>query len=153
MTYSIYFLFYFFFATPLVSNDNLDVSGHWEGTGTRDAGSGKRTVYDVELDIMQKGKTIKGISYIHIDMDSKKYHAKMEIEGKISGTYIKYTEMKLLAADSIPNASWCIKKVELIHRFQESKPTLDGIWEGYTNDKKAECVPGRVFLQKKAPRA
>jgi hypothetical protein len=152
MFFPFFLLLHIFITSYAPSTDNIDISGHWEGTGTRDAGSGKRTVYDVELDIVQKGKTITGISYVHIEHDNKKYHAKMEVEGKINGTYIKYTETKLLSADVVPNASWCIKKVELIHRIQDGKPTLDGIWEGYTNDKKGECVPGRIFLQKKPPR-
>lgn len=137
---------------PSVSNEKIDVSGHWEGTGTRDAGMGKRRTYNIELDLTQKGKTLTGISYVHIEMDSKLYHAKMEVQGKVNGTYVKYEEIKILNCDSIPAAAWCIKKVELIHRIQDSKPTLEGIWEGYTNTKKEECVPGRVFLQKKPPR-
>jgi hypothetical protein len=130
--------------------EKIDISGHWEGTITRDEGGGKRTTYAMDLDISQKGKVISGVSYVHYDDGSKIYHAKMEVGGKITGSYIKYLETKLLRADSIPNAVWCVKKADLIHRVKDASPTLEGIWEGATNI--GNCVPGRIFLQKKPPR-
>ena len=132
-------------------SEKIDISGHWEGTITRDEGGGKRTTYNMDLDINQKGKTLTGISYVHYDDGTKKYHAKMEVTGKISGSYVKYLETKMLQADSIPNSDWCVKKADLIHRIQNSSPTLEGIWEGATSF--GECVPGRIFLQKKLPKA
>ena len=132
-------------------SEKIDVSGHWEGTITRDEGGGKRTVYVMDLDLNQKGKELNGISYLHFDNGTKKYNAKMEVKGKVNGSYVKYLETKLLNADSIPNADWCIKKADLIHRIQNSSPTLEGIWEGVTSF--GECVPGRIFLQKKLPKA
>jgi hypothetical protein len=130
--------------------EKIDISGHWEGTITRDEGGGKRTTYGMDLDIMQKGKNFTGVSYVHYDDGTKLFHAKMEVEGKITGSYIKYMETKLLRADSIPNAVWCVKKADLIHRIKDVSPTLEGIWEGATNI--GNCVPGRIFLQKKPPR-
>jgi hypothetical protein len=130
--------------------EKIDISGHWEGTITRDEGGGKRTTYGMDLDISQKGKVISGVSYVHYDDGIKQYHAKMEVAGKITGSYIKYLETKLLRADSIPNAVWCVKKADLIHRVKDASPTLEGIWEGATNI--GNCVPGRIFLQKKPPR-
>jgi hypothetical protein len=131
--------------------EKIDISGHWEGTITRDEGGGKRTTYTMDLDISQKGKALNGISYVHYDDGTKQYHAKMAMEGKIIGSYVKYLETKMLQADSIPNAEWCVKKADLIHRIKETQPTLEGIWEGVTN--MGGCVPGRIFLQKKPPRA
>ena len=133
-----------------LSIEKIDISGHWEGTITRDEGGGKRTTYAMDLDITQKGKAFSGVSYVHYDDGTKLYHAKMEVEGKITGSYIKYLETKLLRADSIPNAVWCVKKADLIHRVKDASPTLEGIWEGATNI--GNCVPGRIFLQKKPPR-
>ena len=130
--------------------EKIDISGHWEGTITRDEGGGRRTTYGMDLDINQKGKVLTGISYVHFDNGTRQYHAKIEVTGKISGTYIKYLETKLLRADSIPDAEWCVKKADLIHRVQDTQPTLEGIWEGVTN--MGNCVPGRIFLQKKPPR-
>lgn len=132
------------------SVDKIDITGHWEGTITRDEGGGKRTTYAMDLDIYQKGKALNGISYVHFDDGTRQFHAKMEVEGKINGSYIKYIETKLLRADSIPNAEWCVKKADLIHRIKDTQPTLEGIWEGVTN--MGGCVPGRIFLQKKPPR-
>jgi hypothetical protein len=157
MTTLIYaFLFLLSHAAPISIEkpknalEKIDISGHWEGTITRDEGGGKRTIYNMDLDINQKGKSLDGISYVHFDDGTKQYHAKMEVSGKISGSYVKYLETKLLRADSIPNAEWCVKKADLIHRIKDTQPTLEGIWEGVTN--MGGCVPGRIFLQKKPPR-
>ena len=130
--------------------EKIDISGHWEGTITRDEGGGKRTVYQMEIDVNQKDKEITGISYVHYDDGTKQYHAKMAFLGKINGTYFKYFETKIISSDAIPNTEWCIKKVELIHRIQDTRPTLEGMWEGITTQ--GECTPGRVFLQRKPPR-
>ncbi len=154
-----------YFATPEVSGlpssvaeetkqpqlEKVDVAGHWEGTITRDEGGGKRTVYQMELDLTQKTKEITGFSTVHFDDGTKQYHAKMEVKAKLNGTYLKYLETKVLNADPIPSSDWCIKKADLIHRIQDSKPTLEGIWEGVTSF--GECMPGRIFLQKAPPRA
>lgn len=130
--------------------EKIDISGHWEGTITRDEGGGKRTVYQMEIDVNQKDKEITGISYVHYDDGTKQYHAKMAFLGKINGTYFKYFETKIISSDAIPSTEWCIKKVELIHRIQDTRPTLEGMWEGITTQ--GECTPGRVFLQRKPPR-
>lgn len=154
-----------YFATPEVSGlhpsvseqvkqpqlEKVDVSGHWEGTITRDEGGGKRTVYQMELDLTQRTKEITGFSTVHFDDGTKQYHAKMEVKAKLNGTYLKYLETKVLNADPIPNSDWCIKKADLIHRIQDSRPTLEGIWEGVTSF--GDCMPGRIFLQKAPPRA
>ena len=47
--------------------EKIDISGHWEGTITRDEGGGRRTTYGMDLDINQKGKILTGISYVHFD--------------------------------------------------------------------------------------
>jgi hypothetical protein len=137
-------------AQPKTALEKVDISGHWEGTITRDEGGGKRSIYKMDLDVFQKGKALNGISYVHFDDGEKQYHAKMEVSGKISGTYVKYFETKMLRADSIPNTEWCVKKADLIHRIKDTQPTLEGIWEGVTT--LGGCVPGRIFLQKKPPR-
>jgi hypothetical protein len=133
-----------------ILTEKIDISGHWEGTITRDEGGGKRTVYQMEIDVNQKDKEITGISYVHYDDGTKQYHAKMAFLGKINGTYFKYFETKIISSDAIPSTEWCIKKVELIHRIQDTRPTLEGMWEGITTQ--GECTPGRVFLQRKPPR-
>ena len=135
--------------TPSVS-DKVDITGHWEGTITRDEGGGKRTTFEMRLDVLQRGKKITGISYAGFENDNKKYFAKFDITGKISGSYFKFTENKILNADSIPHATWCIKKADLIYRKPKDVETLEGIWEGVAEG--GECMPGRIFLQKKPPR-
>ncbi len=137
---------------PSVSADKTDISGHWEGTITRDEGGGKRTVYKMEMDVTQNAKEINGISYVHFeDANDVQYHAKIAFIGKLNGSYFKYLETKIIAADVIPKTEWCIKRADLIFRIQDSKPTLEGLWEGITTQ--GECTPGRIFLEKKPPRA
>jgi hypothetical protein len=132
--------------------EKIDISGHWEGTITRDEGGGKRTVFKMELDLNQKGKTITGTSYVHADGEKRTYSANMALSGRFSKYYLKYEEIKILNYDPIPDAEWCVKKCELLYKLDKtSAPTLEGIWEG-TAASTGNCIPGRIFLQKKAPR-
>lgn len=171
MFFTILLSFYTYFSTPSVSKplaneeysvfknstlsnekENLDISGHWEGTGTRDEGGGKRTVFPVELEVAQKGKEISGVSIVRFENGTKNYQAKMEIKGKLTKTFLSYIETRVMNADSIPNTNWCVKKADLIYRENKGMPTLEGIWDGITQDGKP-CTPGRIFLQRRPPRA
>jgi hypothetical protein len=132
--------------------EKIDISGHWEGTITRDEGGGKRTVFKMELDLNHKGKTVTGTSYVHADGEKRTYSANMALSGRFSKYYLKYEETKILNYDAIPDAEWCVKKCELLYKLDKtSAPTLEGIWEG-TAASTGNCIPGRIFLQKKAPR-
>lgn len=142
----------YFIQSQNTVSDKVDIAGHWEGTITRDEGAGRRSIYRMEVDVNQKGKDISGVSYLHFeDTEGNQYHAKMAFVGKLNNTFFKYLETKIITADTIPGTEWCIKRAELIFRLQDSKPTLEGLWEGITSQ--GECTPGRIFLEKKPPRA
>ncbi len=128
-----------------------DISGYWEGTISRDEGYGKRVMFQIEVIFTQKGKDITGISIVRATDDTRTYNAKMELEGKFKSSYLKYVETKIVSADPIPDAEWCIKKVELIYKDTNNVPTLEGIWEGATGTNR-NCIPGRVSLKRKPPR-
>lgn len=138
--------------TPILL-EKADVNGHWEGTITRDEGGGKRTVFKMELDLIQKGKDVTGTSYVHADGDKRTYSANMSLEGRVNKTYFRYEELKILNYDPIPDAEWCIKKCELIYKLDKATttPTLEGFWIG-TAASTGNCLPGRIFLQKKPGR-
>lgn len=139
-------------AKIVIPNANSDVSGHWEGTITRDEGGGKRTVFKLELDLTQKGKDVEGTSYVHAEGEKRIYSANMSLKGRINKNYFKYEELKILNYDPIPDAEWCIKKCELRYSLDKgTTPTLEGIWEGKAGST-GPCIPGRIFLQKKAAR-
>ena len=129
----------------------VDISGFWEGTITRDEGYGKRVNFEIEVIFTQKGKVITGVSIVRSKDDTRVYSAKMDLAGKLNGTYLKYVETKILSADQIPDADWCIKKVELIYKTPDNVPTLEGIWEGVTGSNR-NCIPGRLTLKRKPPR-
>ena len=137
--------------TPKSTKADVDISGFWEGTISRDEGYGKRVMFEIEVILTQKGKEITGISIVRAKDEKRVYSAKMELAGKIKNGYLKYLETKIVAADVIPEAEWCIKKVELIYKNKDNVPTLDGIWEGITGSSK-NCIPGRVALKRKPPR-
>ena len=134
-----------------IPSKDIDISGFWEGTISRDEGYGKRVMFQIEVIFMQKGKNITGISIVRATDGTKTYNAKMELDGRLKGTYLKYVETKIVSADPIPDAEWCIKKVELIYKTPNNEPTLEGIWEGATNSDR-NCIPGRVSLKRKPPR-
>ena len=128
-----------------------DISGFWEGTITRDEGFGKRVNFQIEVIFTQKGKDITGISIVRATDGGKTYNAKMDLVGKFKGSYLKYVETQILSSDPIPDADWCIKKVELIYKNTNNVPSLEGIWEGVTGSNR-NCIPGRVELKRKPPR-
>lgn len=128
-----------------------DISGYWEGTISRDEGYGKRVMFQIEVIFTQKGRDISGISIVRATDDTRTYNAKMELSGKFKSSYLKYIETKIVSADPIPDAEWCIKKVELIYKNTNNQPTLEGIWEGATGSDR-NCIPGRVSLKRKPPR-
>jgi hypothetical protein len=138
--------------TDSALSPKINITGHWEGTLTRDDGGGKRATFPMELDILHRRKEVAGVSYAGYENEDKKYYAKFEIVGKMNGTYFKFEESKILNADSIPHAEWCIKKGELIYRKPKDIETLEGVWEGVSTNKKEGCNPGRIFLQKKPSR-
>lgn len=139
-------------ATKNVRSKPTDISGHWEGTITRDEGGGKRTIFKMELDLTQKGKDIAGVSYVHAEGEKRVYSANMSLVGRLNKTYFKYEETKILNYDPIPDAEWCIKKCELLYKLtQGTTPTLEGTWVG-TAGATGPCLPGRIFLQKKPAR-
>ena len=129
-----------------------DISGHWEGTITRDEGGGKRTVFKMELDLTQNGKDVTGTSYVHAEGEKRIYSANMSLVGRVNKNYLKYEEQKILNYDPIPDAEWCVKKCELRYSFPKgTTPTLEGVWEGKAGST-GSCIPGRIFLQKKPGR-
>ncbi len=128
-----------------------DISGYWEGTISRDEGYGKRVMFQIEVILMQNGRDITGISIVRATDDTRTYNAKMELVGKFKSSYLKYVETKIVSSDPIPDAEWCIKKVELIYKNTNNEPTLEGIWEGATGSNR-NCIPGRVSLKRKPPR-
>lgn len=130
---------------------DINISGFWEGTISRDEGYGKRVTFEIEVILMQKGKGITGVSIVRATDNGKTYSAKMDLVGKIKSSYLKYTETKILSSDPIPDAEWCIKKVELIYKNTNNVPTLEGMWEGVTGSSR-NCIPGRVSLKRKPPR-
>jgi hypothetical protein len=137
-------------ANNAINAEKTDISGHWEGTITRDEGGGKRTVFKMELDLVQKGKSISGTSYVHADGEKRTYSANMALSGRFTQYYLKYEETKILNYDAIPDAEWCVKKCELLYKVtkgKDAKPTLEGIWEGKAGST-GDCIPGRIFLQK-----
>ncbi len=128
-----------------------DFEGVWVGKITRDEGGGQRAEFDMKLELKQNGKRVTGVSSITFQLNNKDYSAKMEITGKASGQFLRYIETRIITADSIPSTEWCMKKAELILKIQEGRPSLEGLWEGFTTGAK-QCLPGRIFLQKPKPR-
>ena len=133
--------------TETIGTKDLDFSGHWEGTITQDY-EDKRIIYNMEVDITQSGKTVKGKSFVH----HKQYAAEMEFTGKFKKNYLQYQETKILKSDSIPLADWCLKYVDLRYSEPKGIPTLEGVWQGYASNLSVVCDPGRIFLTKKPTR-
>lgn len=134
----------------IFSTEKILLSGHWEGTITRDEGNAKRTVFTMSLDITEGKNGISGVSIVGYTEGGQTYSAKMAFTGKRKKNYLQYVETNILSSDNIPNSEWCIKQVDLRISMQDGKATLEGYWEGITSF--GPCQPGRIFLQKAVPR-
>lgn len=124
-----------------------ELSGYWEGTITQEEG-GFLPKYSIELFLIQKGDTIIGRSFVYVDS----IFAEMDVIGELhSGIFLELRDMKILEHESIQGMEWCIKRYQLMLKQQDSVIHLEGYWQGKTSF--SDCVPGKIFLKKKIPRA
>ncbi len=122
--------------------------GAWEGTLTQDEG-GLWSTYFMELYLKKVDGKVVGRSdvrvdniYIVMDIDGESFN-EMFITLK-DDQIIKDKKSKIVAFD------WCFKKYQLI--LKKDGDVLEGFWEGVTKNG-VTCVPGKIFLRRKTPRA
>ena len=124
-----------------------DLNGYWKGKITHENG-GYIPEYSFELFIIQKGDSITGRSYVYVD----NIYAEMNIKGDVhNGIYLELIDEKILNHEELSEMEWCIKRYQLKLIQRDSNVHLEGHWQGKTSF--STCVPGRVYLQKKVPRA
>ncbi len=138
------------FVLFILSNDSFaqqDVNGYWKGRITQEDG-GYIPEYSFELYIIQKGDSITGRSYVYVDS----IYAEMNLSGEIhSGIFLELKDEIILDHEELQGMEWCIKKYQLILKKRDGILYLEGHWQGETSF--SSCVPGRIYLQKKIPRA
>lgn len=124
-----------------------EVNGYWKGTITQEEG-GFLPKYSIELFLIQKGDSIIGRSFVYVDS----IFAEMDVTGQLhSGILLELRDTKVLEHESIQGMEWCIKRYQLLLKQQDSTLYLEGHWQGETSF--SDCVPGKIFLKKKIPRA
>ena len=141
-----------FFALLIIISVNLcfaqqDLNGYWKGKITHENG-GFIPEYSFELFIIQKGDSITGRSYVYAD----NIYAEMNITGNVkSGIYLELKDEIILEHEELHGMEWCIKSYQLMLKKKDNVLHLEGHWKGQTSF--STCAPGRVYLQKKVPRA
>ena len=122
-------------------------SGSWVGTITQDEG-GYRSKYDFEIFLQQDGSTVRGRSFVYVD----NIYAEMELVGEIhSGLYLRFKEQEIIDYKKFEGMEWCVKKGQLLLKKGKNGWLLEGFWQGNTTF--SDCIPGKVYLEKKVPRA
>ncbi len=124
-----------------------NLSGTWEGTITQDEG-GYRTDYQIEVYLLQKNNKISGRSIVSVD----DIFAEMKISGDVhSGIFLQMHDTEIVEFSKIAGMEWCLKQYQLIFKQSGEIQRLEGFWQGAVSF--GSCVPGKVFLKRKVPRA
>ena len=124
-----------------------NLSGTWAGSITQDEG-GYRSTYEIEVYLQQKGNKIEGRSIVSVD----KISAEMEVEGEVhSKLFLQLTDTKIVSDTKLDGMEWCLKKYQLIYKEVGEIQRLEGFWQGAVSF--GNCVPGKIFLRRKVPRA
>ncbi|MEM6963869.1 MAG: hypothetical protein AAF573_03820 [Bacteroidota bacterium] len=138
-------LLFFFFSCYAFGQK--DLSGLWVGKVTQEEG-GYAPSYTFEIFIKHEGNKIEGRSYVFVDQ----IYASFEMSGSIhSGIYLSLKDSELLDNKVNEGMEWCLKKYQLVLKVKDGKYHLEGFWQGKTSF--STCIPGKVFLEKKVPRA
>jgi len=141
-----------FFTILMIFTLNLclaqqNLNGYWKGKITHEDG-GYIPEYTFELFLIQKGDSITGRSYVYVDS----IYAEMNLRGQLhSGVYLEMKDELIIDHQELLGMEWCIKKYQLMLKERDSTLHLEGHWQGETSF--SDCIPGRIYLKKKVPRA
>ncbi len=125
----------------------LEISGQWLGTITQNPG-GHATSYEFEVFLSQTGKKLRGRSYSRVD----DVYTILELKGEIKGDKIIFLEeTKIVDVYLYEGLEACYKKAQLVLSYKGGQWQMEGFWSGKTDD--GDCIPGKVLLFKKVPRA
>lgn len=141
----LYFIVSFLYSFALTAQGG-SFSGFWTGYLTQEEG-GYRPKYRFELTIDQTGSTFKGISFYSVD----KLFAEMKVEGNISENTLQFKETGLARHTQAKDISWCLKWGELKRSQRGRNWVLEGSWQGKSDT--GPCIPGKIYLVKRGPRA
>lgn len=140
-------LFLFLGAEAQSKAGKSNIGGHWKGTITQDEG-GYRTDYEFELYLTQSGNKITGRSYVYLD----DIYAIIELKGTIkSGLIVMLEETVILDHRKTDDMEWCMKKAQLLLKYENNELLLDGYWQG--TSVLGDCIPGKIHLKRSVPRA
>lgn len=135
------------FSLPVLLGAQTNISGTWKGIITQDEG-GYRSTYDMELILKQEGDRVTGRSIVRVD----DIYAEMDLEGEItSGGYFRFQETQIVESKKAENIEWCIKRGQLLVRYDKDEVKLEGFWQGITSF--STCIPGKIFLKRSTIRA
>lgn len=124
-----------------------NLNGLWSGKITQEEG-GFAPDYTFEIYITQDGNKIKGRSYVYVD----EIYASFDILGEVNNEiYLSLRDNEILDNKVNDGMEWCLKKYQLVFKIKKGISSLEGFWQGKTSF--SNCIPGKVFLKKQAPRA
>ena len=123
------------------------VFGAWEGVITQNEG-GYRSEYILNCSFIQDGEDVIGRTFIFVD----DIFVEMEVKGKLySDVLLNIEDIKIIDSDQHEGMEWCLKKYQLVLKKTGNRIELEGHWQGHTTF--SDCIPGKVKLVQKLPRA
>ncbi len=120
---------------------DVDISGHWVGELTQNAG-GYATSYEFSLLLEQKGRFVSGRARV----GAKDVQAEFLVSGSLqtNGTWL-FTEGEMQFSKQPPNLEWCEKGYNLRIDFdQKGRMYFTGPWWGLAPS--GPCIPGSIQL-------
>ena len=145
MKHLLFGIIFLFWGIAVFGQENM--TGLWTGEITQEEG-GFAPSYVVEIYIKQEGNKITGRSYVYVG----KIYASFEISGDIhSDIYLELSDIKIVDSKANEGMEWCLKQYQMVLKRKKGTYHMEGFWKGKTSF--STCIPGKIFLTKKTPRA
>ncbi len=141
---------FFFIALLLISITATaqDLNGIWRGTLTQEKG-GCFTIYNLEIQISQKGNILSGNAFDYYDQSRYVKH-------HYNGRYNSHTKRMVLIEDKVMEVNIpfdcvaCTKTYDLSWSLINGKEALTGEWKGFDIEQHRSCPPGKITLYRVA---
>ncbi|MCF8236610.1 MAG: hypothetical protein K9I85_00500 [Saprospiraceae bacterium] len=134
---------------PLAGQTSLPgIEGSWEGILTQEEG-GYQPEYRMRLELKVRGDQISGIAEVEHGQD---VYIKTEVKGSIySGFFLTLQDGLVINQKELVDQEYCVKTYQLVLRKEKGQHYLKGKWQGTAQVN--PCIPGKVLLKRKSPRA
>ena len=144
-----------------IRNNEIDLTGTWEGIVTQGYWEGKPEFEQgnrvARIEITQTGDKITGrlVCKARFANDMGMLSYEKTFEGIFDGQEVEYTDIKVYNYSNthyeMPNLETCMKSAILEFYILNGDYHLEGDWEGYGHQTGGPCTPGTIHWRKINP--